>query len=69
MTNEHKTLTDDELIDVILQSPGSADGMAAREVLLYRQYTTLKRHNLWLLIITVVLAIGTFLQAAVGLFK
>lgn len=59
MTENYDGMTDRQLITLVVNSPTSAEGKAAKEVLEHRRYLATNRHNSWLLVVTIILAGST----------
>lgn len=50
--------TDQMLINMIMTSPNSADGITAKEILEYRKYLVAKRQNTVIVVLTIVMAVS-----------
>lgn len=56
---------DRELLRLYLGNPGSPQARAAREELEYRKYRTQQRHNLYLILVTIVIAVCSVVTVGV----
>jgi hypothetical protein len=59
--------TDRELIRLILNDPNSAESKGANAEFEYRKHLSIKRHNSWLLILTIILASSAIAQVLVNI--
>lgn len=57
------------LLKKILQDPNSQIAQEAREELEFSKHTTLKRYNLWLLILTLTLALSSLGECGLEIWK
>lgn len=61
-----EAMEDSELIRRITYDPNSTEGKSAKEEFEYRKYLVLKRHNSWLLVLTIILTCSAIGQVIVA---
>ena len=67
MNNDYYQMTDRQLVKLVISRPDNADGKAAKEILEYRKYLTTRRHNFWLILLSILLTCSAILQVIINI--